>query len=90
MPDIECFFDCSSPWTYFAFHNLLLMQKELGIDDRLAADPGRRRVQRGQPQRAQFAREAGAGEGRLQQEGPAGLGAPSRHPDALPADACSR
>ena len=32
MPDIECFFDCSSPWTYFAFHNLLLMQKELGID----------------------------------------------------------
>ena len=32
MADIECFFDCSSPWTYFAFHNLLLMQKELGID----------------------------------------------------------
>ena len=32
MPDIECFFDCSSPWTYFAFHNLLLMQKELGLD----------------------------------------------------------
>src|ERR1700761_533639 len=32
MPDVECFFDCSSPWTYFAFHNLLLMQKELGID----------------------------------------------------------
>ena len=32
MPDIECFFDCSSPWTYFAFHNLLNMQQELGID----------------------------------------------------------
>ena len=32
MPDIECFFDCSSPWTYFAFHNLLLMQKELRLD----------------------------------------------------------
>ena len=32
MPDIECFFDCSSPWTYFAFHNLLLMQKELEVD----------------------------------------------------------
>ena len=32
MPDIECFFDCSSPWTYFAFHNLLSMQKELGIE----------------------------------------------------------
>ena len=31
MAEIECFFDCSSPWTYFAFHNLLLMEKELGI-----------------------------------------------------------
>jgi 2-hydroxychromene-2-carboxylate isomerase len=32
MPDVELFFDCSSPWTYFAFHNLLLMEKELGIE----------------------------------------------------------
>ena len=32
MAELECFFDCSSPWTYFAFHNLLLMQKELGLD----------------------------------------------------------
>src|SRR5689334_16878970 len=32
MSDVECFFDCSSPWTYFAFHNLLLMQKELGLE----------------------------------------------------------
>jgi 2-hydroxychromene-2-carboxylate isomerase len=32
VADIECFFDCSSPWTYFAFHNLLLMRGELGID----------------------------------------------------------
>jgi 2-hydroxychromene-2-carboxylate isomerase len=32
MPDIECFFDCSSPWTYFAFHNLLLMEQELRIE----------------------------------------------------------
>jgi 2-hydroxychromene-2-carboxylate isomerase len=31
MADVECFFDCSSPWTYFAFHNLLLMEKELDI-----------------------------------------------------------
>jgi 2-hydroxychromene-2-carboxylate isomerase len=31
MPDIECFFDCSSPWTYFAFENLLRMQQELGV-----------------------------------------------------------
>ena len=32
MADVECFFDCSSPWTYFAFHSLLEVQKELGID----------------------------------------------------------
>jgi 2-hydroxychromene-2-carboxylate isomerase len=31
MPDIECFFDCSSPWTYFAFENLLRMEQELGL-----------------------------------------------------------
>lgn len=31
MADVECFFDCSSPWTYFAFHNLLRMEHELGI-----------------------------------------------------------
>jgi 2-hydroxychromene-2-carboxylate isomerase len=31
MADLECFFDCSSPWTYFAFHSLLEMQRELGI-----------------------------------------------------------
>jgi 2-hydroxychromene-2-carboxylate isomerase len=29
MADIECFFDCSSPWTYFAFHNLQLLSQEL-------------------------------------------------------------
>src|ERR1700733_6806260 len=27
----ERFFDSSSPWTYFAFENLLLMQKEIGV-----------------------------------------------------------
>jgi 2-hydroxychromene-2-carboxylate isomerase len=32
MPDVECFFDCSSPWTYFAFHELLRMQRELAIE----------------------------------------------------------
>jgi 2-hydroxychromene-2-carboxylate isomerase len=31
MAEVECFFDCSSPWTYFAFENLLLMQKEIGV-----------------------------------------------------------
>ena len=29
---LEVFFDCSSPWTYLAFENLLAMQAELGFD----------------------------------------------------------
>jgi 2-hydroxychromene-2-carboxylate isomerase len=31
MTEIECFFDCSSPWTYFAFESLLRMQEEIGV-----------------------------------------------------------
>src|ERR1700744_6541967 len=29
-PMIEFFFDCSSPWTYLAFHNIQPMAKEFG------------------------------------------------------------
>lgn len=28
---IECFFDCSSPWTYLAFHNLQPLARELDV-----------------------------------------------------------
>lgn len=28
---IECFFDCSSPWTYLAFHNIRPMAREIGV-----------------------------------------------------------
>ena len=31
MAELECFFDCSSPWTYFAFEALLRMQDEIGV-----------------------------------------------------------
>ena len=31
MAELEMFFDCSSPWTYFAFHSLLELQKEIGV-----------------------------------------------------------
>jgi 2-hydroxychromene-2-carboxylate isomerase len=31
MAEVECFFDCSSPWTYFAFNSLLRMQEEIGV-----------------------------------------------------------
>ena len=34
MSDIECFFDCSSPWTYLCFHNLQPMAEELGAQVR--------------------------------------------------------
>ena len=29
---LEFFFDCSSPWTYLAFHNIQLLAKELGVE----------------------------------------------------------
>lgn len=28
---IECFFDCSSPWTYLGFHNLQTLSRELAV-----------------------------------------------------------
>jgi 2-hydroxychromene-2-carboxylate isomerase len=28
---IECFFDCSSPWTYMGFHNIQPLAKEFGV-----------------------------------------------------------
>jgi len=28
---LECFFDCSSPWTYLAFHNVQPMAERLGV-----------------------------------------------------------
>ena len=31
---IEFFFDCSSPWTWLAFHNLQPMARELGVEVR--------------------------------------------------------
>jgi 2-hydroxychromene-2-carboxylate isomerase len=31
MAEVECFFDLSSPWTYFAVHGLLELQKETGV-----------------------------------------------------------
>jgi 2-hydroxychromene-2-carboxylate isomerase len=31
MAEVECFFDVSSPWTYFAYVSLLRMQDEIGV-----------------------------------------------------------
>lgn len=30
-PRVECFYDCSSPWTYLAFHHLQALGRELGL-----------------------------------------------------------
>ena len=32
MPQLECFFDCSSPWTYLGFHNIQPMAADLGVE----------------------------------------------------------
>lgn len=32
MPRLECYFDCSSPWTYLAFHNVQPMAAGLRVD----------------------------------------------------------
>ena len=29
---IEFFFDCSSPWTYLAFHNIQPLAEEFGVE----------------------------------------------------------
>ncbi|MEZ5726814.1 MAG: DsbA family protein [Burkholderiaceae bacterium] len=34
MPRIECFFDCSSPWTYLGFVNLPAVAAEFDADIR--------------------------------------------------------
>jgi len=52
-----------------------------GRADPVAADPRRRRVQRGQPERLRGARAPGAGQARLHAQGPAGLGARGRRDD---------
>jgi 2-hydroxychromene-2-carboxylate isomerase len=31
MAEVECFFDVSSPWTYFAYVSLLRLQDEIGV-----------------------------------------------------------
>jgi len=32
MAEVECFFDCSSPWTYLAFHNLPAVAREFAAE----------------------------------------------------------
>lgn len=32
MPRLECFFDCSSPWTYLGFHNIQPIAARCGVE----------------------------------------------------------
>ena len=32
MVQLECFFDCSSPWTYLGFHNIQPLAADLGVE----------------------------------------------------------
>ncbi|MDE0943131.1 MAG: 2-hydroxychromene-2-carboxylate isomerase [Alphaproteobacteria bacterium] len=32
LAQLECFFDCSSPWTYLGFHNIQPLAAELGVE----------------------------------------------------------
>ena len=32
MPQLECFFDCSSPWTYLGFRNIQPVAVDLGVE----------------------------------------------------------
>ena len=71
---IEFFFDCSSPWTYLAFHNIQPMAAELGVP--IAWRP----ILVGgifntvNPSVYALARKPGAGEGRLYAQGSRRLG----------------
>ena len=86
---IEFFFDCSSPWTYLAFHNIQPLAAELGAEIRWrpflvggvfnSVNPS-----------VYFARRApGAGEAGLPAQRHAGLGAAHRARDQIPTDRVS-
>ena len=72
---IEFFFDCSSPWTYLAFHNIQPLAAEFGVE--IAWRP----ILVGgifntiNPSVYAAPRAPGAGQGALFGQGPAGLGA---------------
>ena len=86
---IEFFFDCSSPWTYLAWHNIQPLAKEFAAEIIVAADPGRRHLQHRQSQRLCAAGNAGAAEGALCEEGSRRLGALGRACDQDAADGVS-
>ena len=86
---IEFFFDCSSPWTYLAFHNIQPLAKEFGVEISWRPILVGGIFNTHQSQRLCLARDAGAGEGALHEEGHGGLGALGRACDQDAADGVS-
>ena len=78
---IEFFFDCSSPWTYLAFHNIGPLARE--FDEAIVWRP----ILVGgifntiNPSVYQSREKARCGQGPLRQEGPGGLGKHGRTQD---------
>ena len=62
---IEFFFDCSSPWTYLAFHNIQPLAKEFGVEISWRPILVGGIFNYHQSQRLCLARGAGAAEGAL-------------------------
>ena len=83
---LDFYFDCSSPWTYLAFHAIQPLAAETRRRDRLEADPGRRGVQCRQPDGLREPRQAQPAQAGLYAEGHAGLGATLRSRHHVPAD----
>jgi len=87
---IEFFFDCSSPWTYLAFHNIQPLAKEFGVEISWRPILVGGIFNTVKPERLCLARGAGAVEGALPQERPCGLGTLGRACDQDAADRVSR
>ncbi len=87
---IEFFFDCSSPWTYLAFHNIQPLAKEFGVEISWRPILVGGIFNTVNPSVYASARRAGAAEGALHEKGPRGLGAHRGARDQDAADGVSR
>ena len=90
MSEVECFFDCSSPWTYFAFHNLLELRKEIGVDIAFRPHLVGGVFNAVNPSVHNSREKPIARQGRLQQEGPDTTGLASSASACTTGRRCSR
>ena len=86
---IEFFFDCSSPWTYLAFHNIQPLAKEFGVEISWRPILVGGIFNTINPSVYASRETAGAAEGALHEEGSRRLGALGRACDQDAADGVS-